>query len=694
MKFRKPSRAATTLAVVMAAFVATTIVAQSLADAKSDDAITAKQVATLVAEYHISQKKIDETISGKMFDQFIKQLDPSKRFFTKSDVDKLKTFRPKIALFAKEGNVQFAYDTFELYRKRTKERMLLAHQLIDAPHDFTIDESMVIDPDKLDWTDSPKELRERWRKRIKADILSLKLEKEPMDKIKDRLHKRYRNIERSIKQMERYEIFEMYLSSLTHAYDPHSSYMSPQTVEDFTIIMKLQLQGIGASLRSEDGYTVVANIVEGGAADKDKRLKTGDRIIAVDQDADGPDPWVDIVEMKLSKVVRYIRGKAGTKVRLKVKKADVVDKKTGKTTKGKIEVYDLTRQVIQLHSSEVKGEIIHSKDRLGGADVKIGVINIPSFYRDFEGARLGLRDFKSTSADVKKVLKEFESKGGVDLVVIDLRNNGGGALTEAIEVSGLFIDKGPVVQVKTLSGEPRTHDDVESGTAWDGPLVVVCNKLSASASEIFAGVIKDYKRGVIVGDKSTHGKGTVQNVMPVGGRSALRFLKPDDRGALKLTIQQFYRVNGDSTQNRGVESDVVLPSIYDYMDLGESHMDNALKFSRVAPADYKPVNRVTPEIVKALDVASAQRVAKDKEFQKTLHEIKRIERRKNRKKISLNERIRREEIKDEKTTPGKDDDPDAVKKGPIFPKESYNDEVLRVSVDYLGMLKSLKTAGK
>jgi carboxyl-terminal processing protease len=693
MKFRKPSRATTTLVVVMAAFVATTIVAQSLADVKSEDQATAENVTKLVEKYHISQKKIDENISQKMFDQFLKQLDSSKRFFTKSDVDKLRAFRPKIGVLAKEGNVQFAYDTFELYRNRVRERMKLAHELIDARHDFTIDESMIIDSDQLDWTDSQKEIDERWRKRIKADILALKLEKEPMDKIKDRLHKRYRNVERSIRQMEKHEIFEMYLSSLTHAYDPHSSYMSPQTVEDFQIIMRLRLEGIGASLRSEDGYTVVANVVEGGAADKDKRLKVGDRIIAVDEDGDGPKPWVDIVEMKLSKVVRYIRGHKGTKVRLKVKKADKVDKKTGKITKGKTEIYDLTRREIQLKSSEVRGEIINSKDRVGGVDVKIGVINIPSFYRDFDGARLGVRDFKSTSADVKKVLKEFEAKGGVDVVVIDLRNNGGGALTEAIEVSGLFIDKGPVVQVKTLDGEPRTHDDVETGTAYDGPLVVICNKLSASASEIFAGVIKDYKRGVIVGDKSTHGKGTVQNVMPVS-KQLLRFLKPTDRGALKLTIQQFYRVNGDSTQNRGVESDVVLPSIYDYMDLGESHMDNALKFSRIPAAEFKPLGRVTAAVVKSLQVASRQRIAKDAEFQKTVHDIDRLVRRKNRKKISLNERIRREEIKDEKTTPNKDEDPDAVKKGPIFPKESYNDEVLRVSADYVGLLKSLKTAGK
>ena len=646
----------------------------------------------LITRYHISQKEIDETTSGKMFDQYIKQLDPSKRYFTKTDITKLKAFRPKIAGLAKEGNIQFAYDVFELYRKRTQERVKLAHKLIDAKHDFTLHETMVIDPKELDWTDSEKVLYDRWRKRIKADILSLKLDNEPMGKIRTRLHKRYKNVERALKQMERHEIFEIYLSSLTHAFDPHSSYMSPQTVEDFQIVMRLRLQGIGASLRSEDGYTIVANIVEGGAADLDKRLKVGDKIIAVDPDGDGERPMVDIVEMKLSKVVRYIRGKAGTVVRLKVKKADKTDKKTKKITKGKIVVYDLTRRVIQLKSSEVKGEIIHTKTRIGGPDVKIGVVNIPSFYRDFEGARLGARDFKSTSRDVRKVLKDFDSKGGVDLVVVDLRNNGGGALTEAIEVSGLFIDKGPVVQVKTLSGEPRTHDDLDSGTAYDGPLVVICNKLSASASEIFAGVIKDYKRGIIVGDKSTHGKGTVQNVMPVGQR-LFRFLKPTDRGALKITIQQFYRVNGDSTQKRGVESDVVLPSIYDYMDLGEANMDNALKFSRVAPADYKAVGKVTPGIIKTLQTESHRRVAKDSKFKKIMKEIAQYVERKKRKTISLNESTRRAELLDEKKTDKKTDETDN-KKGPIFPKEYYNDEVLRVSVNYFSLLKSQKTAGR
>eukprot|EP00913_Durusdinium_trenchii_P013338 g12519.t1 len=592
----------------------------------------------MVSKYHISQGQIDDEISSKTFDRFLQQLDPRKLYFTKADIDEFEKSRKKLDDQIKAGDLGFAYGVFEKYRTRIAQRVVLAKSLIDSKYDFTNNDAIIIDAAKRPWAADENEIQERWRLRIKADILALRLEDTKPDDIRSRLVKRYDNVKRSVRQMEKTEILEMYLSSMTHSFDPHSSYMSPQTVEDFRIIMQLRLQGIGASLRSIDGHTVVANIVEGGAADKDGRLKKDDKIIGVDK---GDGKMVDIVEMKLSKVVRLIRGKEGTKVRLKVKKADTIDEKTGKITKkGETVVYELTRQVIQLKSSEVKGEIIDTGKRIGVPGKKIGVVNIPSFYRDFEGARLGLENFKSTSRDVRKVLDDFKRKGGVDLVVIDLRSNGGGALTEAIEVSGLFIDKGPVVQVRQLSGEPRSHEDLDAGTAYDGPLVVICNRMSASASEIFAGVIKDYKRGIIVGDKTTHGKGTVQNVMVVG-RQMFRFLKPQNRGALKLTIQQFFRVNGDSTQNRGVESDVVLPSIYDHMELGESFLENALKFSRVAPANFKPVGLVNSEIVKQLQVGSRKRVAADAKFQEAVQRIARYEQRKNRKKLSLNEAERR-----------------------------------------------------
>lgn len=693
MRFKKPSRATGTLIVVLAAFVATTIFAQKLASARSDDETTARLVSAMITRYHISQGKIDDAISAKMFDHFIGQLDGRKLYFMKSDMDELKKYRTKLDDLVQEGDVKFAYQTFDLYRKRALERVALAKQFIDARHDFTIDESILVDPDSIKWAETDTEMRERWRKRVKGDILSLKLDDEPMDKIKERLTRRYDSIARTVRQMEKYEILEIYLSSLASAFDPHSSYMSPQTVEDFNIIMQHRLQGIGATLRSEDGYTIVANIVEGGAAFADGRLKKGDKIIGVDQHADGN--WTDVVEMKLSKVVRYIRGKAGTKLRLKVKKADKVDKKTGKIEPGKVEIYGLTRRVIQLKSMDVKGKIIKSTDRVKGAAMRVGVVFIPSFYRDFEGAALGVKDFKSTSRDVRKVLEDFKAKG-VDLVVVDLRGNPGGSLTEAIEVSGLFIDKGPVVQVKTLDSPPRAYDDLDAGTAYDGPLIVICDKGAASASEIFAGVIKDYQRGIIVGDRTTHGKGTVQNVMPVG-KKLLNFLKPSDRGKLKLTIQQFYRVNGDSTQRRGVPSDVVLPSLRDYTHEGEDQLDNALKFSRVAPADYKPWGMTSPKLIAALQHTSKQRVDADEDFKKTRKEIALYQQLKDRKTVSLNEKVRRKELAEAKAIEEATDDirRDATeKKKDIFPKSYYNDEVIRIGLDYVDRLKNLKTAGK
>lgn len=693
MKFRKPSRATGTLIVVLTAFIAATMFAQKLADARADDETTAKLVSAMIARYHISQKKIDEEVSEQTFDQFIGQLDGRKQYFMKSDVDRLNASREKLGDQIKEGDVSFAYQAFEVYKKRVLDRSELAKQFIDAPHDFTLDESIVIESDSIEWAKTDAEMKDRWRKRVKNDILSLKLDDEPMDKIKDRLQRRYDGIARAVRQMEKHEILEMYLSALANAFDPHSSYMSPQTVEDFNIIMQHRLQGIGATLRSEDGYTIVADVVEGGAAHSDGRLKKGDKITAVDQHADGE--WVDVVEMKLSKVVRYIRGKAGTKLRLKVKKADKVDKKAGKTTPGGVEIYDLTRQVIQLKSMDVSGKILKSSDRVQGSGYRVGVVYIPSFYRDFEGASLGVKDFKSTSRDVRKVLDGFKAAGGVDLVVVDLRSNPGGSLTEAIEVSGLFIDKGPVVQVKTLDSPPRSYDDLDDGTAYDGPLAVICDKGAASASEIFAGVIKDYQRGVIIGDRSTHGKGTVQNVMPVG-KNMLRFVKATDRGKLKLTIQQFYRVNGDSTQVRGVPSDVVLPSLRDFTHEGEGSIDNALKFNRVEPADFKPLGMTSSKLIEELQQSSKSRVEKNGEFDQTKKEIALYLKLKNRKELSLNEEIRRKEQAEakalEQATEENEDEPE--EKEEVFPKSPYNDEVLRIGADYLQLLKELKTAGK
>lgn len=676
MKLKAPSAAASTLTVLMAALVATTMFAQQLSTASADDQSTTRLVAQMVQQYHISQDEIDDTISAKLLDKYIRTLDPQKLYFFESDVEFYsKRYRTKLDDALKQGQVDFAYGVFEQFRKRLDEQMELAHKWIDAEHDFTVDEEMMSDADDMTWVKTRAEMDDRWRKWIKYNLLTLKIDDVEPEEAKERLHKRYRTIARAWQQEEKHETLEKYLTAMAECFDPHSSYMSPQTLEDFQINMRLSLDGIGAALRSEDGMTTVAQIVPGGAAEVDGRLKVGDKIIGVGQ-AEGE--IVDVVEMKLSKVVRYIRGKRGTVVRLQVKTAE--DNKT--------KIYEMTRQKIELKSQAVKGEIIETKDRIGKPS-KVGVINIPSFYRDFAGAQRGVEGFKSTAVDVAKVLDDFNAKG-VDAVVIDLRTNGGGALSEAIEVSGLFIDKGPVVQVKEQSGKVRSHDDVDSGVKWEGPLVVICNRLSASASEIFAGVIKDYNRGIVVGDTTTHGKGTVQNVMPVGRQMFV--FKPQDRGALKLTIQQFYRVNGDSTQNRGVRSDVVLPSLIDHMDLGESFLDNALEFDRIPAATFGKLALVNPNIVSSLQKDSSKRVSSNEEFGKLQKEIEEYVESKKRRTVTLNEvklraeREARDDKKDDKKDDDKKDGADDEDK-PVFPKGYYNDEVLQITVDYVNLLK-------
>jgi carboxyl-terminal processing protease len=693
MRFPARTRAGSTLIAVTLALAASTIFAHEAAEPRPAESRTAILVSKLIEENHISHVRINEEVSNKLFKRYLELLDPRKLYFTQTDIDELGQDKSKLGDLMKHGNVDFAYNTFDLFLKRVTERKALADQLVDAKHDFGVDEGMVIDAEKLPWAKSEDEIKERWRKQIKYDLLSLKLEDTPDADAKTRVKKRYHLNLENWTQMDDGEKLELYLSALTHCLDPHSSYMSPQTRDEFRISMELRLEGIGAALGQEDGYTIVKRVVPGGAAEKDGRLKVGDKIIGVDSKGDGE--IVPVVEMKLNKVVRMIRGPRGTKVRLQVKTAEHLDPKNpSKNRKSQVTIYAFTRRMVELTSQEVKGQILPA-DRLKGAQARVGILNIPSFYRDFNGASSGEDDFKSTARDVQKVLDRFKREGGIDLLVIDLRNNGGGALSEAIEVSGLFIESGPIVQVKTPGGEKDVHPDTNPSVAYAGPLVVLTNRLSASASEIFAGVIKDYRRGIIVGDNSTHGKGTVQNVMPVGQSGLSSLFNPEDRGALKLTISQFYRVNGDSTQNLGVPSDVVLPSLLDHMDLGESSLENALKFDRIEPADYQPWNRVNPEMVSMLQRRSQTRVATDAEFQKLNKDIATFDMRKSRKQISLNLEARKKERIQDKLEEKKADEitTEDPADGPIFAAGYYNNEVLRIGVDYLQLVHSMATAG-
>lgn len=684
MRLCLPSRAACLLCLAVVLLVASTMGAQQLTGTNSADQTTVQLVAQMITKYHISQKPLDDRISQMLVKRMLKELDPQKLYFYQSDIDQFNQYRDHLDDLVKVGNYDFARQMFDIYRQRVDERVAVAHKLIDSPHDFSLNETMLIDGEQQFWASDTKELNERWRKRIKYDLLLLKLDKTPPEEATKRLHKRYDTLKRNAHSMDEGEVLELYLSALAHCFDPHSSYMSPQTLEDFNIQMRLSLEGIGAALRSEDGYTTVAQVVPGGAAEKDGRLKVGDKIIAVAQD-DGE--WVDIVEMKLSRVVRLIRGKEGTRVRLKIING------AGETVE-----LALIRQKVELKAQEVKGEIIDVGRRIAGASGRIGVINIPSFYRDFGGAQQGLDDFKSTARDVLKVLQQFRAQGGVDALIIDLRMNGGGALNEAIEVTGLFIDRGPVVQVKEQNGRTKSHDDEDSGVAYDGPLVVLCNRLSASASEIFAAAIKDYRRGIVVGDTSTHGKGTVQNVMPVSTQLFRLLENQKNRGALKLTINQFYRVNGDSTQNLGVPSDIVLPSLLDHMDLGESFLENALAFDRIEPVRHVVYDMVTPQLLTTLKEASQRRVAASPKFNEVKQDIERYLARKNRKTVSLNEETLRKEREEDKAADevAKEEEEKEIDpgKGPVFADTPYNTEVLHIAVDYVQLLKQIKTAAR
>ncbi|MEZ6132612.1 MAG: carboxy terminal-processing peptidase [Planctomycetaceae bacterium] len=649
-----------------------------------EDGATARLVADMVSSRHINHPAIDDDIAARLLERYVKVWDPQKLYFLQSDIELFRASANVLDDQIRAGDVRFASSVFDRYLLRMGERRTMIGQLIDLEHDFTVNEDMVLDPDDLDWAKSEEELAERWRKRIKFDLLLLKMDDTELAEARTRLHKRYAGNFTLMKQTEAHEVLELYLSSMTHCLDPHSSYMSPQTLEDFQISMNLQLQGIGARLKYDDGYTVVEEVIKGGAADANGKLIKGDRIIGVDPDGpEGSMDTIDVVEMKLSKVVEKIRGPKGTTVTLQVKKEA-----------GGVENYTMVRQTVKLTEQEVKGKIINSTDWIEGRPARIGILNIPSFYRDFGEAQRG-GEFKSTSKDVKKVLAQFREQG-VDALIVDLRWNGGGALSEAIEVSGLFIPQGPVVQVREPNNEVTPYNDEDPNMEWRKPMIVVCNRLSASASEIFAGAIKDYRRGIVIGDKTTHGKGTVQNVMNVA--SKLSLLGGRDRGALKLTISKFYRVNGDSTQNKGVVSDVVLPSILDERDLGEDSLDNALAFDRIQRASYIPFNAyVNESIISKLAQNSEARVRNDRDFQKMKSNIDRYVARKSRKTISLNEEVLRKE--EEALEREREDEEDTMKKASgnddekdPFADTFYNRELLNITVDYVTELNGHQTA--
>jgi carboxyl-terminal processing protease len=649
--------------------------------AQPEDQETAKVVVDLLERGHMARPVINDQIAVKWCDNFIKDLDPGKYYFLKADVEEFKKEGTNLDDQIRDGNIDFAKKVFGRFLERQDERYKTSLELLKQKRDFTVDEYLSDDPEKLDYPVDQAEANERLRKKVKFDLLFSKVV-DDVDEA-EAVRKwtiRYRDRNRQAHQVDTGELMEIYLSSLTKTFDPHTLYLGPKNLEDMlNQQLHLSLEGIGASLRSEDGFAVVTEIVPNMAADRDGRLQPEDKIIGIEKE-DGE--AIDLVEKKLADVVRHIRGPRGTKVRLVVQPDGTKEKR----------VYEITREKIELTEQHAKSKIIESKAS-EGKGVKIGIINLPTFYGDTAAIIRGDRDAVSATGDCRKLLNEFKTSG-VDAVVFDLRGNGGGLLEEAKTLSGLFIDTGPVVQIKEALGVKHLDDDDE-GTAWDGPLVVLIDKFSASASEIFAGVIRDYGRGLIIGDTSTFGKGTVQQIANINDYVRRRTSRQNavvNRGALKLTIQQFYRANGESTQINGVPPHIHIPSMNDQRDFGEGKMDNAFKFDKVGGLPHDNYNRVPADLVARLNERSADRRKADPKFQKLDDQIKKYIERKARHSVSLNEtKFRSEYVPEDPEEKAaelklkKERKKKKYNEREIWASDFYNDEVLHIVTDYLSL---------
>lgn len=582
-------------------------------------------VTTMLSRYHFKRFNLDDSLSSIIFEQFLENLDNSKVYFYSTDIDRLEKERYSFDDYLLEGNIQPFFDIFNLYEERLIERMNYVDTILVQGFDFTISDSLEINRKNSDWVTSTEEMNRLWNERIKNDALNLSLTGKTEDEIVSNLTKRYDNFTRALSQYNSEDVFQLAMNTYATSVDPHTNYFSPITSENFRIDMSLSLEGIGARLMTEDGYTKVVEIIPGGPAFKSKQLNVDDRIIAVAQGDDGE--FEDVVGWRITDVVQLIRGPKETTVRLQILRA----------TDGvlaKPEEIKLVRDKVKLEEQAAKSKVINIDNN--GIPYKIGIITIPKFYTDFGGTQNGDTDAKSTVTDIKNLLEDFKQES-VDGVVIDLRNNGGGALSEAIDVTGLFIDKGPVVQVKNSQGNVEIDEDLDPSLIYDGPLAVLVNRFSASASEIFAAAIQDYGRGVIVGEQ-TYGKGTVQNLIDlnqVSRNSSNKF------GQLKLTIAKYYRINGGSTQRLGVIPDITFPSYTDPQEFGESSQISSLPWDKINPANYKLVSNLS-EILPMLLSSSEKRRNNNFEFQYLKEDIQEYKISKNQKYLSLNEALRKQ----------------------------------------------------
>jgi carboxyl-terminal processing protease len=640
----------------------------------------AKVISYILDNNHYRKISLNDSLSSVILDEYVEALDNNKTYFTQKDIAAFEKYRTKLDDLTKAENIDPAFDIYAVFRKRFDERMsFVLSKLIYENFDYTTDEYYETDREKEPWPKDEAALNDVWRMIIKNQALSLKLAGKKPEEIQKTLKERYdRLVKTYTKDVIAEDIFSMYMNCITESYDPHTNYFSPAAAERFKQSISLSLEGIGARLQTENDYTKVVEILPGGPAEKSGLIKANDRIISVGQGSEGE--MVDVVGWRIDDVVKLIKGPKGTKVKLGILPAEA-------GVGGQVQQFVLVRDKIKLEELEAKKQLIHyQKD---GKDLKLGVITLPSFYMDFEAYQKGDPNYNSTTRDVQKLIKELQ-RDGANGLVLDLRNNGGGSLSEAIDLTGIFIKNGPVVQVKNSSNKIEVGTDDDPSIVYNGPLVVLTNRFSASASEIFAGAIQDYNRGVVVGE-STYGKGTVQTVIDLE-----KFIGDSDGdkvGQLKLTFQKFYRVTGSSTQHKGVMPDIKLPTALDPEQFGESSSKSALPWDEIRSTLYQKTPVVNPQVIAGLNKSYNNRLKTDPMLTRFAEETAVTRKSLKDTKVSLNEAVRKKEMEEaeKRTAQSKLNTKIAGKEKPLTSDlKELEDEYLREGLFILGDLITTK----
>lgn len=579
-------------------------------------------VTNFIQKSHYQHVTVDDDLSSRVLDRYLETLDGNRMYFLASDIEYFEQYRYSLDDVVKGKPLDPVFDMFKVYRTRLRDRLTFALEQLETEPDFTIDEEYQFDRSEAPWLETTAELDELWRRRVKSDVLRLTLAEQQWQESQEVLTKRYQRVLKRMDQVKSDDVFETFMNAFAHTLDPHSSYLSPRNSEEYRIQMSLSYFGIGASLQTEDDYVQIISIIPGGPAAIDGKLKPNDRITAVGQGQDGE--MVDVVGWRLDDVVELIRGPANTAVRLQIIPAGGMPGSSEK-------LITLVRDQVKLEEQAAQSDIVTvPRD---GREWRIGIIEVPSFYRDYRALSNGDKNYTSTTKDVKRLIADLEAQG-IDGLVIDLRDNGGGHLTEATALTGLFIDNGPVVQLRNSNRRISRLDDPDpvARVAYNGPLAVLVNRFSASASEIFAAAIQDYERGVILGQR-TFGKGTVQNLYSLD-----QYLKPEgDKGygQLTLTIGKYYRVTGESTQHRGVDPDIPLPSPIDTDAIGESVRDSALPWDTIQTTRFR-AGEPLDTAISSLTASHAERSVEDPNYRYLMDGIREVEEARARKTISLN----------------------------------------------------------